>query len=541
MLEWLTAYPSLASPYTLTVALAVAGAAILMILRRPSAFLMLLLLLAPLPKLYSLGLTAETEEMVAGGQLRNVAKPGGSASELVLIAGFLAIPMVSLGRKRRESSSLGKMLSIWIVMVMLSAVAAKVFRGDAYPTSSLLHALRYAATVGCYFLGRRCLSRKRTEYQLGRLSRLLLISGNAYIVLSILYYLSIGSTTNPTQMLAETGGSGVWRNYLLFFDYAYDFGLYAATICAANLVAAVLSPTLARSAWCACGAVLCAVAALLTGERGNLLIVGATLLVSILILRRAEQRKAAKLAMRLALAAAAVTILVAGFQLLFTPAGMTDKLAGTVRADAGATAGVLAARLGVDQRAEDLLSSLPIGDYAIRLALMLGSITYFLYHPLGIGFGAELSATGWFAHHDLIRIAVELGVVGIIVFALVALRLASFSLSRLSLDRQAAPLVLAVQAVTGGMLIATCFAVMTMFSLKFGVVYWSLLGVIHGATLLRRDPTAARLRTTWISLEAVSTRYTIKPKRIPHAVALVGGADADVAESTNKRGIRHRR
>ena len=492
MLEWLTAYPSLGNPYTLTAALAVTATVALMILRKRSAFLMLLLLFAPFPKLYSIGLTVETDEIIAGSQLNNVARPGGSASELILIAGLLTLPLAPRRREWQKLSILGKIPAIWIVTVVLSAAIASLVKREAYPLSSVLHTFRYAATVACYFLGRRCLSRDHAHQDLVRLTRLLLLSGNVYIVLSILYYAFIGSTTNPNQMVADAGGGGIWRNYLLFFDYAYDFGLYAATVCVANLIAAVLSPSIKKAVWYACGALLCALATLLTGERGNLLILGTTLFVSVVVLARGASPAIANRAKRLAVGAVAVTVLVGAFQALFAPAVMTEKLAGTVRNDTGELAASLGATLGVNPAAQTLLASLPIGDYAIRLALMLGSTTYFVHHPMGIGFGAELSATGQFAHHDVVRIAVELGVAGLTVFAAVVMRLATFTRYRFPLDPQTAPLVVAIQAVTGGMLIAMCCAVTVVFLLKFSVLYWSLLGAIDGTAQLRRQPTPQR-------------------------------------------------
>jgi hypothetical protein len=174
------------------------------------------------------------------------------------------------------------------------------------------------------------------------------------------------------------------------------------------------------------------------------------------------------------------------FEVVLAPAEMTEKLAG-VKTDQGEIASALAATLGVGPEIQSILSHLPIGDYAIRLALMFGGISYFIGHPWGVGFGGELSAMGQFAHHDLVRIAVELGIAGLTIFVAVATGLVSLSKSRLCLDRRTAPMVVAVQAITGATVVAMCCAVSTVFSLKYGVLYWTLLGVVDGAAILRRD------------------------------------------------------
>lgn len=479
MPEWLTAYPSLDNPYVLAAALAGIAAAVWMIIRRRSAFLILLLLLAPLPKLYSIGITVETEETIAGGQLNNIAKPGGSANELIVIAGLLTLPLAPRRLGHRDSSILGRIPAIWIAAVLMSAVIATLFERGTYSASSVLHALRYSATVGCYFLGRRCLSREHAHQDLARITRLFLITGNVYMVLSILYYAFLGSANSAAQMIADTGGAGIWRNLLLFFDYAYDFGLYAATLCVANLVAAVLSKNLKQMAWYAAGSLMCSVGALLTGERGNLVILGTTLFVSVVVLMRAASSASRSRARQLAVAAVTVALLVGAFQVLFSPSKMALKLAGTVRTE-GDLAASLADMLGVSPALQSFVSSLPIGDFAVRLALMLGGATYFFHHPLGVGFGGELAATGQFAHHDAIRIAVELGVAGLAIFGAFVLRLMAFSRARIPLDSQTAPLVVAIQAVTGGMVLSMVCAVTVVFSLKFGILYWSLLGAIDG-------------------------------------------------------------
>src|SRR5262249_16481735 len=114
---------------------------------------------------------------------------------------------------------------------------------------------------------------------LARPFRVLRASGTAIIALGVAYYFAFGSEWSPNTVdaMVRAGGAGIWRNYLWFFDYAYDFGFYVALIALLNL-ATLLKPKRVAQGLCALASIsLCAAAAILTGQRGSLVILSIAL------------------------------------------------------------------------------------------------------------------------------------------------------------------------------------------------------------------------------------------------------------------------
>jgi len=474
--EWLTFYPSIASPEAYVPVMIAVVVLVAAIMRKSYLFVPLMMWACPWPKLFSIGITNENFETIAGGTIVSTARPGGSLGELVVFAGFIVLVLRLMQGRTSRRGIVARPLLAWIMVVLLSSVVG-VFLSDVYRAPYVLHALRYAATLACYFIARHLTSNVPLKNLSKRVGWWLFVSGNTYVALAFIYYLLWGCTKSPWVDQVAVGSGGVWRNYLFFFDYAYDYGLFGSSICALDMVIYSTSRNRALRVVALVGGALSGITVVMSGERGCLLLLAATLLGLgwLVVTKRTAMR------VRAGVVAAVIAVLLATvtYSVAFPAEGMTAKMANTSK-DIGEDAGELAIQTGVDPSLAYWIGGLRIGDWALRLSLMAGSVTYFLQHPLGVGYDGELAATGWFAHHDLFKLAVEEGALGLIVFAFLIIRIVRFCSIRAVSGRDgpasdAARTVVAAAAfaILAGMI----FAVTTIFSLKFGFLFWTLLGV----------------------------------------------------------------
>ncbi|HUI57761.1 MAG TPA: hypothetical protein VLY04_22440 [Bryobacteraceae bacterium] len=494
--EWLTFYPSISSPYVyFPVAIAVV-VLVMALMRKPYLFVPFMMWACPIPKLFSIGVTAENYETIAGGTIISTARPGGSAGELVFLAGMIVLLLRLVQGRTGRSGSIARPLLAWITVVLLSSAVAVVV-SDIYRPTYVLYAIRYCATMACYFIAKHLTSGVQNKVLLKRASRWLFVCGNTYVVLAFIYYLLWGWTKSPWVDEVASGSNGVWRNYLFFFDYAYDYGMFGACVCVLDIAIYAAVRARALRVVALLGAALAAVTVVLSGERGCLLILASALFgMGWMIL---TNRSAIRLSRQVAAVTAVIVLIAVTYSLLFPPESITGKLANTAK-DIGEGAGELAIQAGVDPSIAYWIGRLNMGDLAYRVALMTGSLTYFLQHPVGVGFGAELPATGWFAHHDVARLAVEEGVLGLVAFGFLVVKLARFCSTRTARQGQSpasdAARTVAVALVFGMLAGMTC-AVTTIFSLKFGLLFWTLLGVTdpRALSIQRKSPAPDSPRT----------------------------------------------
>src|ERR1022692_3559763 len=226
--EMLSRYFALGDPLVLGAVCVIFCVLTLVFARNPGLFLQCVIITAPLPKLFSIGITQSTQV----GLIHYTSVPGISLVEVVIAAGMVAA-INRFGQLRRcdVGFKLGQGLAFCSYAVVISVVVGMALRSTVYSFTLSLYALRYLATFACFFLARRYLILSDKTYTLLRALRLQWTVGNVVIALSLIYYFVVGSSGslgyNSSIQLA-TGESGITRHQLLFFDGPSEVGCYIA-------------------------------------------------------------------------------------------------------------------------------------------------------------------------------------------------------------------------------------------------------------------------------------------------------------------------
>jgi len=482
--RFLTWHVSALDPRAAASLLAGFAALTLILIQRPHWYLPLVLITAPLPKLFTIGYR---NEVVLTDWIER-SDPGFSIPDVVLAAGLAAVLLRGRGtggvvsRSRRLSAA----LVFWSASIGLSVAVGLIMWAGVYRPANAFYAARYLLTLAAFGVAVHFARRARPERLLTGLLNTLSIAGNITLVIGLLYYFFVsapGGGSRATILLGQSESS-LFRNYLWFFDYGNDMGFYAATLAILNTIQILGRPGLAMRVFCAVGIVLCVVSILLIGQRANpVVLVGG---LAYLVWEAPRARRLLRLhagggaltVMLLAIAVVSYATLV-----LIAPTLMLAKLHTSVGRDYAPDASVFLAEAGVPAVIGDAVAGLPIGDNVGRLSFIVASLWFFLAHPLGVGFWGELQVAGWYAHHEIVKIAVEQGVPGLFAFFLLTGRMRRLLWCSPNSPGAHARLGLLLRASSVGLFAALIAANTVLLDMKFAIVYWTLLGVWSGVPL----------------------------------------------------------
>ena len=437
---------------------------------RPHLYLPLTFATAPLPKLFTL-----TQYESWGN---NQTASGFSVVDLVLAAGISALLFRGWREARSpEALAFSRAMFLWSGSVALSVGVGLLLSSD-YVFGNSLYALRYILTLLCYAVGARYSLAWRDDRSLGRLLRFLTQTGNVVLLLGVAYYFTFGSSDggavgNP--MLP--GDATVFRSYLFFFDYGIDMGYFAVTVAILNMLGLSTQTSFASRAAHGIGLGLTVIAILLLGGRVNLLVLAGAMLYFFLETSN-DSHRSVRVGAVFQLACL-LTLIGVGtiFMLVVGPSQMVGKFENTTRNEYGSDATGVMAEANVPESFAVFVSTLPIGDNVVRLGLTVASTWYFFQHPAGVGFWGELPVVGWYAHHEIIKIAVEQGVPGFVLFWLLMSRLRRLLWNRGDLPGSAGQLGVLLRSMSVGLFLALLFNNTVLLDMKFAAVYWTLVGV----------------------------------------------------------------
>ena len=420
LLSLLDTYPSMLQPAVAAVLLVVTVLMTVAFLVNPQWFVPAVVLSAPIPKLFSVGLRSDVTSV---SDLTFTRVPGASVVDLVILSGFLAVVLRATYQRRKASA--WAPLDRWTLVCGLVVVGSLVLNGligtVGVDAAAWLYAARYIAAMVVFFLSKD--SAQSAGYDTAWLLRILQWSGNLFIVLGLLYYFYGGGmawvdASLKGQVIGNAQESGLFRTPLYFFDYGYDFGLYIVLVVLLNLMAAMFARSPIRLALYGFFALLGTVALMLLAERGNWI----AMLVAMSALPFALARAHKGHVVRAAVGSATIVILfsaasIAAF-VAFSSDAMVSKIANSTGVRTVADTVEVAQDLNLPRAVADVVSALPIGDMGIRLMYMIASVREAFARPWGVGFFCELTVVGWYAHHDLIKIFVELGLFGLVAFGM---------------------------------------------------------------------------------------------------------------------------
>ncbi len=461
-------------------------ALLLLIYLRPSLYVPLVLLTAPIPKLISVGVKTTTVVNYDNGLI--VRAPGFSLVEPVIFCGA-CVALLRRGRyrKSRRRSSLGNAVWLYIASIAVSSLVGTLLYGAEYGNVSLLYAVRQACTLGCFFVAREY-AITTDRLVLSRAIRVLFVSGNVITFLGLAFYYSISSVVSPQS--SQELGSGVFRNFLFFFDLAYDFGFYLGLMLLVNMVFLLRSKQLVLRIWAVLGMLICPLAVLATGQRGNPVIVALEILSVTYLTWRQPSPSAGRQRLRQAslaiVALFAISLVVSQFAFGFERmSAKLDQLSG----NSEIMAAEVNQQINLPPEVENWLEHLQIGDNTWRVAMTLSGLIFFLEHPLGIGYGREMEVRGFLSHHELVICAVEQGVFGVLAFFILFKNLRKFALKRPH-GQWNQDAVLLIQCLTLTLMGISLISLTAITLWKFGFIYWTLLGVCDG--VLRQPRVSSR-------------------------------------------------
>jgi hypothetical protein len=463
---------------------------------RPRFYLPLLLFTAPIPKLFAL-----TEYTTQDGR-ENAA--GFSIADLVLAAGMLAILFRAVRLPREPQVSRFKTaMVLWSASVALSAIVGLAFWPGVYQPSNLLYVARYLVTLAAFPVAVHYAMSWRSERGTRKLLQWLTLWGNITIGLGIVYYFTVGGASNfvGTDMLWNEAGT-VFRNYTYFFDYGIDMGYYAVTIAILNVMMISDRPDIVRRAGYGVGLILCIMTTLFLGERVNVLVITVALGYYLLITANARQRSVRTNVVFQVTCLIAVLVIGGAVLRIVAPQQILDKFDAVVTADFTQSSIEVMSLANVPRPIIDLVTSLPIGDFTVRVALSIASLWFFFAHPMGTGFWGQGAATGWWAHHELVTVLVEQSIPGLMALLYFIFRLKQLLWMRRSLHGPGAQLGVLLKSVSVAFFVALIAANTVLLDLKFAMVYWSLVGLW---SVLPRVATAPSARVVLLERNAVTS------------------------------------
>ena len=445
---------------------------------RPRLYLPLFLFTAPLPKLFTIASYSDT---LAGGYVLNAA-PGFSVVDLVLAAGILTLFFRRWHLLRVPASrSFVRALVLWSASVLFSVLIGLLFWSETYRPVFAVYAARYVLTLASFVIAAQFGVHENSERSVRKLLHQLAIAGNATIALGLLYYFEFGSSIGGTRgvQLAMEGGSATFRTYLWFFDYSDDMGYYASLIAVLNVILLSDRRFGGHRLMNAAGLLGCVTTVLLIGERANVLVAGAALAYFLWETSRLRHRS---VRVSIAFQAACVLAVILAFgatMSVISPEFISNKFEHSVGEDTSIrdSAMEVMETAGVPQVLSSTAASLPIGDFAYRLALSTAGLWYFFAHPGGVGFWGQLDAAGFYSHHEFITIAIEQGVLGLAALLFFLIRLRRLLWSAQDLPGAPGQLGVLMRSISVGLFAAMVMANTVLLDMKFALVYWTLVGV----------------------------------------------------------------
>ncbi len=226
---------------------------------------------------------------------------------------------------------------------------------------------------------------------------------------------------------------------------------------------------------------------LLIGERADVLVIAVALAYFVWETSRRRHRSVSVSVVFQVACILAVALAFGATMTLVAPEFITGKFQNSVGVDTRMQEGALAilANAGVPESIGSLVGSLPIGDFAVRLAYNIAGLWYFFTNPEGVGFWGQLDATGFYSHHELVTVAIEQGIWGLAAFLYFLSQLRRLLWSGKNLPGAAGQLGVLLRAISMGLFMAMVMANTVLLDMKFALVYWSLLGLW---SIVPRDP-----------------------------------------------------
>jgi hypothetical protein len=357
---------------------------------------------------------------------------------------------------------------------------------EAYQPSNALYAFRYGLTLVSYAVAAHYASQDCREASVRTLLRRLAIAGNVTIVLGLLYYFRLGSAGEGVAGTSLYNADlTVFRSYLFFFDYATDMGYYVAAIAILNLV--LLAEWRRFRVMATVGVGLCVSAVLLLGERANLLVLGVS--VGWFLWETRSRRGRSLHVSGVFRFGCVLAMFFAGTAVMrvVAPQQITAKLE-NLSADSSSDSADVMREGGVPEAVIGTVIALPMGDFTYRFSLAMASLWFFFQHPLGVGFWGELSVAGWYAHHEIVKIAVEQSFPGLAAFVWLIVTLRRLLWAPRDLTCSFGQLGLLLRSLSVGMFTALIMANTVLLGMKFPMMYWSLVGI--WSVLPRSGPTS---------------------------------------------------
>ena len=475
LLNLLTWNTSARDPVILLFLVAAIAALIVVLTNRPKLYLPLILLTAPLPKLFTIA------EYEVAGYIQTA--PGFSVMDIVLAAGLAALLFQNLKRRvRPEAAGFSRALQLWAGSVALSVVTGLIFWNGLYRPINAVYALRYILTLAGYWAAVRYAGIDCSEEAVRRLLRRLAVAGNIVIALGLIYYFELGgSSAGGVIGINQRAGedSIVFRSYLYFFDYGNDMGFYAVLVAILNLIMLADRRTAGLRLLASTGVLFCVITVFVIGERANLVVLGVAVgyfLLETSVNTHRSVRVSALFRIICVLVIVGSSALVLD---VLTPQQITSKLENSVGIDSGGNNSTFEIMngAGVPEPVIAFVSTLPIGDFAGRLALNVSGLWFFFRHPISVGFWGEVDVVGWASHHEIVKILVEQGIPGILAFVWLIMCLQRLLWLRRDFPGSRGQLGVLLRAVSVGMFSALIMANAALLDMKFAMVYWTLLGI----------------------------------------------------------------
>ena len=162
---------------------------------------------------------------------------------------------------------------------------------------------------------------------------------------------------------------------------------------------------------------------------------------------------------------------------VLAPQQISNKIERSVGIELGSGYIELMEESGVPTSIITIVSTMPVGDFAGRLALTLSSLWFFFQHPISVGFWGEIDVVGWGAHHEIVKILLEQGVLGVLAFLWLINRLWKLLWLRQDFRGSWGEIGVLMRSVSVGLFAALIMANSVLLDMKFAIVYWTLLGI----------------------------------------------------------------
>lgn len=477
LLRW---HGSIRDPLVLAVLLAAFGFFVMLFAARPRLYLPLLLFTAPLPKLFVVN-----EYIQFGSQV----SAAFSVADVLLAAAIIALAFRSIRPTSIPCASRFRTAMIlWGASILASGTFGLVLWRGVYQPSNLLYAARYLLTLASFPVAARYAMSWRSERGTRRLLQWLAVGGNITIALGIVYYLTTGSGAVGSADMVSNSDESIFRGTLYFFDYSIDMGYYTVTVAILNVMLLSSRPDLMRRIGYGAGLILCILGILLIGERVNLLVTAVAFGYYFVETAHAKHRSVRTGAVFQI--ACLIAILGIGSAILHVvaPEQILAKVDAISAAGYEQQAAEIMSYSDVPHPIVNLVTSLPIGDFTVRLALAVASLWFFFAHPIGVGFWGQVEVVGWWAHHELVTILVEQGVPGFAAALFFMYRLKQLLWMRRNVHGPGAQLGVLLRSTSAGFFVALIAANTVLLDMKFGLVYWSLVGLWSVLALAEPSP-----------------------------------------------------